>query len=112
MLRELDEEIPTEVDELVRKCLAKEPGERYQTPSELLAAIGDVMRAVSVEEKPAIGIEDALAGQTLGQYRLIKKIGRGGIATVYKGYQPSLDRYVAVKVLPNTSPTIPIPRRA
>jgi serine/threonine protein kinase/3-methyladenine DNA glycosylase Tag len=99
-LRELDEGIPTGVDELVRKCLAKEPGDRYQTPSALLAAIGDVMRAASAEEKPAVGIEDALAGQTLGQYRLIGKIGRGGMATVYKAYQPSLDRYVAIKVLP------------
>ncbi len=39
-------------------------------------------------------------GQTLGQYRIIEQIGQGGMATVYKAYQPSLDRYVAVKVLP------------
>jgi serine/threonine protein kinase len=37
---------------------------------------------------------------TLGQYQLLEQIGRGGTATVYKAYQPSLDRYVAVKVLP------------
>jgi serine/threonine protein kinase len=98
-LQELDEGIPTEVDELVRKCLTKKPGERYQTPLQLLAAIGGVMRAIGLEEKPGVGIEDALAGQTLGQYRLIEKIGRGGMATVYKAYEPSLDRYVAVKVL-------------
>lgn len=41
-----------------------------------------------------------LVGQTLGQYRIIEQIGQGGMATVYKAYQPSLDRYVAVKVLP------------
>ena len=41
-----------------------------------------------------------LTGQTLGQYRIMEKIGQGGMATVYKAYQPSLDRYVAVKVLP------------
>ncbi len=99
-LQALDEGIPIKVDQLVKKCLAKEPGERYQTPSELLVAIGDVMRAIGVEEKPGIGIEDALVGQALGQYRLIEKIGRGGMATVYKAYQPSLDRYVAIKVLP------------
>lgn len=41
-----------------------------------------------------------LIGQTLGQYRIIEQVGQGGMATVYKAYQPSLDRYVAVKILP------------
>lgn len=40
-----------------------------------------------------------LTGQTIGQYRLLERIGQGGMATVYKAYQPSLDRYVAIKVL-------------
>src|SRR6476659_11446540 len=35
----------------------------------------------------------------LGHYRLIEAIGHGGMATVYKAYQESLDRYVAIKVL-------------
>lgn len=40
-----------------------------------------------------------LAGCTLGKYRLIEKIGQGGMAQVYKAFQPDLDRYVAIKVL-------------
>jgi serine/threonine-protein kinase len=40
-----------------------------------------------------------LANTQLGQYQLIEAIGHGGMATVYKAYQASLDRYVAVKVL-------------
>ena len=40
-----------------------------------------------------------LSDTTLGQYHIIEQIGRGGMATVYKAFQPALDRYVAVKVL-------------
>jgi len=39
-------------------------------------------------------------GQMLGVYRIISKVGQGGMATVYKAYQPSMDRNVAIKVLP------------
>jgi serine/threonine protein kinase len=43
---------------------------------------------------------DVLIGRNLGQYRIVQKIGEGGMATVYKAFQPTLDRYVAIKVLP------------
>src|SRR5215208_4604722 len=39
-------------------------------------------------------------GQMLGPYRIINQIGQGGMATVYKAYQASMDRNVAIKVLP------------
>ena len=42
----------------------------------------------------------SLIGTTLGQYEIREKIGQGGMAHVFKAYQPSLDRFVAVKVLP------------
>jgi serine/threonine protein kinase len=41
----------------------------------------------------------SLVGRTLGKYRILARLGRGGSATVYKAYQPSLDRYVAIKAL-------------
>ncbi|UCC64481.1 MAG: serine/threonine protein kinase, partial [Anaerolineae bacterium] len=40
-----------------------------------------------------------LIGKTLGQYQIAEHLGKGGMAEVYKAYQPALDRYVAVKVL-------------
>lgn len=39
-------------------------------------------------------------GQMLGTYRIIEQIGEGGMASVYKAYQVSMDRNVAIKVLP------------
>jgi serine/threonine-protein kinase len=39
-------------------------------------------------------------GQTLGSYRIIEQIGLGGMATIYKAYDPDTDRYVAIKILP------------
>ncbi len=40
-----------------------------------------------------------LEGQTLGKYRVLEALGRGGMARVYRAYHPQLDRYVAIKVL-------------
>jgi serine/threonine protein kinase len=41
----------------------------------------------------------SLEGKTLGKYRVLQPLGQGGMARVYRGYHPQLDRYVAVKVL-------------
>ena len=39
-------------------------------------------------------------GFSLGPYRIVSLIGRGGMASVYKGHHRALDRDVAIKVLP------------
>jgi len=40
-----------------------------------------------------------LVGKSLSHYRVVAKLGSGGMAEVYKAYQPGLDRYVGIKVL-------------
>jgi serine/threonine protein kinase len=41
-----------------------------------------------------------LIGASLGPYRILEQIGRGGMATVFKSYHPATNRYVAIKILP------------
>lgn len=41
-----------------------------------------------------------LTGKQFGRYQIVGPLGEGGMAAVFKAYQPSMDRYVAVKVLP------------
>lgn len=45
-------------------------------------------------------MKPSLIGRKLGKYEIIDLLGQGGMATVYKGYQADIDRFVAIKVLP------------
>ncbi|MCL4867564.1 MAG: protein kinase [Anaerolineae bacterium] len=44
-------------------------------------------------------MDDSLIGQNIGRYRIIERLGRGGMAEVYKGYDENLERFVAIKLM-------------
>lgn len=45
-----------------------------------------------------MGVTD-LTGKTIGSYQVLRKLGQGGMATVYQAHEQSLNREVALKVI-------------
>lgn len=111
---ELVEQLAEEFTERYRRGerpTIKEYAERYP---ELATIIRDTFQALAVMEDLAPASDDSFGNQSpsgkrplgaaqlesLGDYRIIREVGRGGMGIVYEAEQISLGRHVAVKVLP------------
>jgi tetratricopeptide (TPR) repeat protein len=67
--------------------------------------------ATDANAEHALDAEALEAGTTLGRYRVVEMVGRGGMAVVYRGHDPDLDRSVAIKVIRNERGRPPEPGR-
>ena len=78
--------------------------------------IEDVLPALEILERaeshPAVSrsklaLDDSIP-EVLGQYKLIQEIGRGGMGIVFEAKHATMQRHVALKVLPKSSAKKPI----
>src|SRR5262249_13075228 len=63
---------------------------------ELAAVLRQLLPALAALHGPA----PAAAGGRLGDYRLVREVGRGGLGVVYEAVQEGLNRRLALNVLP------------
>ncbi|MDX2035247.1 MAG: serine/threonine-protein kinase [Isosphaeraceae bacterium] len=87
---------------LGEKPTVEEYLERYPECAEelrvLLPTVGFLERGRSERARPKSGEFPAFG--RLGEFRILREVGRGGMGIVYEAVQESLGRRVAVKVLP------------
>jgi serine/threonine-protein kinase len=76
--------------------LAKEQNQR--SLADLLISNGFITKGQAERLRPAV--EEQGAAQQIPGYQILSKLGAGAMATVFKARQVSLNRIVAIKVLP------------
>ncbi|HEV3116073.1 MAG TPA: tetratricopeptide repeat protein [Gemmataceae bacterium] len=105
------------VEELTAKFQAREPLDveayvaKYPEHAEKLRQLWPALQLLcAMSEAGASGLSPLPAGQdkgpeegTLGDFQILREIGRGGMGVVYEAEQISLGRRVALKVLPLAS---------
>ncbi|MCH8922775.1 MAG: serine/threonine protein kinase [Planctomycetes bacterium] len=102
-LIEFEKGLPVDREQLIaRHADLAEPLRAYLKSIHLLheAAGGMATEGAKAEKPLAATSTESPALGLLGDYRIGREIGRGGMGVVYEARQISLDRQVAIKVLP------------
>ena len=92
---------PFDLEEYVRRYPELEDQLRKLLPGiQMLAELGHAPAEAPASAGPDARLSPPPGHGTLGDYRIVREIGRGGMGVVYEAEQVSLGRKVALKVLP------------
>ncbi len=114
-VRQKNGDVPRELDRICAKALARDIANRYSSAADLAEDLRHWLKSNyrsprSTGKKhiatdvlhPFAGISNANlqpAGESLGGFQLVSRLGSGGMGDVYRAWEPATGRHVAIKCL-------------
>ncbi len=96
----LDDRLAEVLAEYVNRLCAGETITREEVAAAHPDLAGELLQELETLKTLGEGSPGPAALESLGGYRILRQVGRGGMGVVYEAVETAMDRHVALKVLP------------